>query len=308
MIENSYNDFLRETIFELFPKKEAFQFMEESEKKRPLTIRVNGLITRKKELLQKLSSRGMDLESIEWSDDALVVFNSSVPVGATPEYLAGHYIIQGASSMLSVLNLEVKENLKVLDMCSAPGGKSQYISALMNNTGILYANDLSEDRIASLRSNLLRMGTSNAIVINMDARKLNIGLVDRVLLDAPCSGTGVISKDPSVKMSRSESDIRKTVFRQKELILKAFDSLKKGGIMVYSTCSVLTKENEEVVSYLLSKRSSAKVVECDVDVGRPGFPTFRGVAYHPSMNLTRRIYPHVHNMDGFYYAKIQNKF
>lgn len=290
MIENSYNDYLREVILELFPRKETLFFM-----------------TRKKELIQKLSSRGMDMENIEWCDDALVIFNSSVPVGATPEYLAGYYIIQGASSMLSVLNLDVKENLKIIDMCAAPGGKSQYISALMNNTGVLYSNDISDDRIKALRSNLLRMGVTNAIVTNLDARKLNFGLVDRVLLDAPCSGTGVISKDPSIKMSRTVDDIRKTVFRQKELILKGFDMLKKGGVMVYSTCSVLTKENEEVVTYLLTKRPNAKVVGCDVDVGRPGFPTFRGTAYHPSMSLTRRIYPHVHNMDGFFYAKIQKK-
>ncbi|EEQ81178.1 hypothetical protein NCER_102567 [Vairimorpha ceranae BRL01] len=183
----------------------------------------------------------MDMENIEWCDDALVIFNSSVPVGATPEYLAGYLIIQGASSMLSVLNLDVKENLKIIDMCAAPGGKSQYISALMNNTGVLYSNDISDDRIKALRSNLLRMGVTNAIVTNLDARKLNFGLVDRVLLDAPCSGTGVISKDPSIKMSRTVDDIRKTVFRQKELILKGFDMLKKGGVMVYSTCSVLTE-------------------------------------------------------------------
>lgn len=307
MIENSYNDYLREVIMELFPKKEAIMFMEESEKKRPLVIRINPLKTRKKEVMQKLSSRGVDMEIIEWCDDALIIFNSNVPIGATPEYLAGYYMIQGASSMLSVLNLDIKENLKVVDMCSAPGGKSTHISGLMNNTGVLYANDISDDRIPALRSNLLRMGVENCIVVNMDARKLNVGIVDRVLLDAPCSGTGVISKDPSVKMSRTESDLRKTVFKQKELILKAFDMLKKNGIMVYSTCSVLVKENEEVVSYLLLKRPNAKVIECDVDVGKPGFPTFRGTAYHPSMSLTRRIYPHVHNMDGFYYAKIQHK-
>ncbi|WUR02671.1 NOL1/NOP2/Sun family protein [Vairimorpha necatrix] len=307
MIENSYNDFLRETILSLFPKKEALLFMEESDKKRPLTIRLNKLLTTKKELTKKLSSRGMDIENVEWCDDALVVFSSSVPVGATPEYLAGHYIIQGASSMLSVLNLNIKDNLLVLDMCSAPGGKSQYISALMNNTGVLFCNDINEERVLSLRSNLLRMNTQNAIVLNMDARRLCLPLVDRVLLDAPCSGTGVISKDQSIKMNRTESDLRKTVFRQKELILKGFDTLKKGGIMIYSTCSVLVKENEEVVTYLLSKRVNARVVECEVDVGRPGFPTFRGVAYHPSMSLTRRIYPHVHNMDGFYYAKIEKQ-
>lgn len=307
MIENSYNDFLREKIKELFPKKECITFMEESEKKRPLVIRVNTLLTRRKELTNKLMSRGVDLEPIEWCDDALIIFNSNIPIGATPEYLAGHYTIQGASSMLSVLNLEVKENLKILDMCAAPGGKTTYIGVLMNNTGVLFANDMNEDRIIGLRSNLLRMNINNCIVTNMDGKKINIEKMDRILLDAPCSGTGIISKDPSVKINRTEVDLRKTVFTQKELILKAFDLLKSGGIMVYSTCSVLPKENEEVVSYLISKRKDAKVVECDVDVGKPGFPTFRGTFYHPSMILTRRVYPHVHNMDGFFYAKIKKR-
>ncbi|KAF9760980.1 25S rRNA (cytosine(2870)-C(5))-methyltransferase [Nosema granulosis] len=305
MIENSYNDFLRDKIFELFPKKEALTFMEESEKRRPVTIRTNTLLCRRKDLHQKLTSRGVDLEQLDWCDVGSVVFNSNVPLGATPEYLAGYYMIQGGPSMLAVLNLDLKEDLKVVDMCAAPGGKTTHIAALMNNTGVLYANDVNEDRIVALKSNILRMNVQNAIVTNYDARKLKVGLVDRVLLDAPCSGTGVISKDPSVKTSRSKSDLDRTVLMQKELLLHAFDMLKPNGVVVYSTCSVLPRENEEVVSFLLSKRENAKVVQVDVDVGKPGFPTFRGKAYHPSMSYSRRIYPHVHNMDGFFYAKIQ---
>ncbi|EOB15413.1 putative RNA methyltransferase NOL1 [Nosema bombycis CQ1] len=305
MIENSYNDFLKEKIFELFPKKEALAFMEESEKRRPVTIRTNTLISHRKDVHQKLGSRGVDLDALEWSDVGSVIYNSSVPLGATPEYLAGYYMIQGGPSMLAVANLDLKEDLKVVDMCAAPGGKTTYIAALMNNTGVLYSNDINEDRIVALKSNILRMNVQNCIVTNYDGRKLNVGMVDRVLLDAPCSGTGIISKDPSVKTSRSKSDLDRTVLMQKELLLHSFDMLKPNGFMVYSTCSVLPKENEEVVSFLLSKRDNAKVVQVDIDVGKPGFPTFRGKPYHPSMSLTRRIYPHVHNMDGFYYAKIQ---
>lgn len=307
MIQDSYNEYLREKIFEIFPKKEAQVFMEESDKPRPITIRVNTLLKRRKDVFRMLTARGVDLENLSWTDTGMVVFRSAVPIGATPEYLAGYYCLQGAASMLPVQNMDLKENLVVVDLCAAPGGKSAYISALMGNTGLLYANDINKDRIAGLKSNLQRMNVSNCIVMNMDARKLNVGMVDRVLLDAPCSGTGVISKYPSIKTDRTQKDIDRKVVLQKELILHAFDMLRVGGILVYSTCSVLVKENEEVVNYLLCKRPSAKIVQCDVDVGKDGFMGFRGRVYNPSMKMTRRIYPHVHNMDGFFYAKIMKK-
>ncbi|KAM0672347.1 tRNA/rRNA cytosine-C5-methylase [Ordospora colligata] len=303
-----YNEYLLEKIYELFPKKEAEVFIEESEKPRPTTIRVNTLLKQRKDVMRMLASRGADVDELPWNDSGCVIFRSTVPIGATPEYLAGYYCLQGAASMLPVLNMELKEGLCVVDMCAAPGGKSGHIAALMNNTGVLYANDVNEDRIAGLKGNLQRMGVSNCVVMNMDGRKMNVGKVDRVLLDAPCSGTGVISKDASVKSNKSRSEIDKIVVLQKELIQHAFEMLRPGGILVYSTCSVLVKENEEVVNYLVCKNSGAKVVECEVDVGKDGLVGFRGRTFHSSLKHARRVYPHVHNMDGFFYAKVLKTF
>lgn len=155
------------------------------------------------------------------------------------------------------------------------------------------------------------MGVQNAIVCSHDGRDFPgiIGGFDRVLLDAPCSGTGVISKDPSVKVSKTGEDLQRLAHLQKELLLAAIDSCdagsKKGGMIVYSTCSITIEENEEIVQYALKKRPNVRLIDTDLEFGREGFTAFCGKTFHPSLRLTRRIYPHVHNMDGFFVAKFK---
>lgn len=305
MLEQTYNEYLLEKFKELFSKNELQAYLEANEKQRPTVLRVNTLLKRRKDVVYMLGNRKVETDNLEWCDFALVAYKSEVPLGATPEYLAGYYTIQGACSMFPVLNMEIKENLKVVDLCAAPGGKSSHLGEFMNNTGILYSNDVCKDRLFALRSNLSRMAITNSIISNMDAKDFNVGKVDRVLLDAPCSGTGIVSKDPTIKTSKSWSEIKKLVKVQKKLILHAFDMLKKGGIMVYSTCSVLVEENEKVVDYLLMKREDARVCEPDVAVGKDGFTSFRGENFNGTISRARRLYPHVHNMDGFFYCKIR---
>ena len=131
---------------------------------------------------------------------------------------------------------------------------------------------------------------------------------DRVLLDAPCSGLGVISRDQSVKLQRTIKDIQRIAHLQKELLCAAIDSTdcnsSTGGVIVYSTCSVSVMENEQVVDYVLRRRH-VKLIDTGLDVGRPGFTRHKERRFHPSLNKTRRFYPHVHNMDGFYVAKFK---
>lgn len=304
MLEESYNEFLLTKLKQIFSKKELEAYLEANEKQRPTVLRVNTLLTRRKDLAYALTQRKVEVGNLEWTDSALVAFKSEVPLGATPEYLAGYYMIQGANSMLPVLNLEMKENLKVVDLCAAPGGKSTHLAALLNNTGILYSNDVCKERMSALKSNISRMAIENIIITNMDALKFNVGKVDRVLLDAPCSGTGVISKYPNIKTSKSYEEIKKMSRVQKRLITHGFDMLKPGGYMIYSTCSILVEENEEVVDYLLKQRNNAKISDLSIGVGKEGFTNFRSENYNGSLCKSRRIYPHVHNMDGFFYVKI----
>lgn len=154
-----YNEYLMTKFMDLFPLGELIGFLEASEKQRPVTIRTNSLKTRRRDLAQALISRGVNLDPLgEWSKVGLTIYDSSVPIGATPEYLAGHYMLQGASSFLPVMALAPKPKEKVLDMCAAPGGKSSYIATLMKNTGVLISNDANVDRLPSLSANLHRMG------------------------------------------------------------------------------------------------------------------------------------------------------
>ncbi|KAI5191957.1 25S rRNA (cytosine2870-C5)-methyltransferase [Nematocida sp. AWRm77] len=308
-IEATYNDYLLEKIEQMFNKEEKDAFLAASDKKRPATIRVNTLLDKRNGVLQKLTNRGVNIEPIKWNDCGAVVYNSEVPIGATPEYLAGMYMLQSPSSMLAVMALAPQANECVVDMCAAPGGKSTHIAAMMENTGVLYANDISKERMYALAANMQRMGVKNAICTHMNAKDLPYTNVDKVLLDAPCSGTGVISKDPSVKRTKSHEEIKKLGMKQRELILKAFDMLngkkQDTSVMVYSTCSILVEENECVIDYLLKKRPNARVIDTELPIGKEGFKAYRGWRFHPTLSHTRRFYPHVHNTDGFFVAKIK---
>lgn len=244
-----YNEFLAEKLWNLFPPREAFAFFEANETPRPLVIRTNTLRTHRRDLAQSLINRGVTLEPVgKWSKVGLQIFDSNVPLGATPEYLAGHYILQAASSFLPVMALCPQENERCLDMAAAPGGKTTHMAALMKNTGVIFANDPSKKRAKGLIGNIHRMGVRNTIVCNYDAREFPrvIGGFDRVLLDAPCTGTGVIAKDPTVKTNRDEKDFMTLPHTQKQLILAAIDSVnhasKTGGYLVYSTCSCCVEE------------------------------------------------------------------
>lgn len=307
-----YSEFLADKLFNLFSPSEAIEFFEANETARPITIRTNTLKTRRRDLAQSLVNRGVNLQPIgSWTKVGLQIFDSQVPIGATPEYLAGQYILQAASSFLPVIALDPQENERILDMAAAPGGKTTYISALMKNTGCVFANDANKARTKSLIANIHRLGCKNTIVCNYDAREFPrvIGGFDRILLDAPCSGTGVIAKDESVKVSRTEKDFMQIPHLQKQLLLSAIDSVdansSTGGVIVYSTCSVAVEENEAVVDYALRKRPNVKLVETGLAIGKEGFTSYRGKHFNPKLSLTRRYYPHIYNVDGFYVAKFK---
>ncbi|MCL4118233.1 UNVERIFIED_CONTAM: hypothetical protein GTU68_022552 [Idotea baltica] len=279
----SYNTFLMKKLMDIFPLSELVDFLEANEVPRPVTLRTNTLKTRRKQLAQSLINQGVNMDVIPWSKVGLVVYsNGSVPLGATMEYLCGHYILQGASSFLPVVALAPKENEKILDMCAAPGGKSTHIAAMMRNTGVLISNDFNRDRTKALVGNFHRMGISNSVITCLDGRKIAKRMTnyfDRVLVDAPCSGTGVISKDEQVKVSKEAKDVKRCTHMQKELLLSAIDSVdaksRTGGYICYSSCSILCEENEEVINYALRKRN-VKLVPTGLEVGKEGFVNFKG--------------------------------
>ncbi|KAI0394963.1 NOL1/NOP2/sun family-domain-containing protein [Xylariaceae sp. FL0594] len=306
-----YSEFLAEKLMNLFPPREALAFFDANETPRPIVIRTNTLKTSRRELASALINRGVTLEPVgKWSKVGLQIFESNVPLGATPEYLAGHYILQAASSFLPCMALAPQEGERILDMASAPGGKTTYLAAMMKNTGCIFANDPSKTRSRGLIGNVHRLGVRNVVVCNYDARDFPkvMGGFDRVLLGTPCTGTGVIAKDPSVKTNKTEKDFIAIPHIQKQLLLGAIDSVNHagtGGYIVYSTCSVSVEENEQVVQYALKKRPNVRLVSTDLPFGKEGFTAYQGKTFDKSLSLTRRFYPHTLNLDGFYVAKFQ---
>lgn len=307
-----YSPFLARKLYSLFSPQEALAFFDSNESPRPMVIRTNTLRTARRSLAQTLINRGVQLQPVgKWSKVGLQIFESQVPLGATPEYLAGHYILQAASSFLPVMALAPQEHERNLDMAAAPGGKSTHMAALMRNTGCIFANDSNKERAKGLIGNIHRMGVKNTIVCNYSALEFPkvMGGFDRVLLDAPCSGTGVIAKDPSVKTNKTETDFMRLPHMQKQLLLAAIDSVdhasKTGGYLVYSTCSVTVEENEQVVQYALNKRPNVRLVPTGLIFGKEGFVNYESKRFHPTMKETRRYYPHAYNVDGFFVAKFK---
>lgn len=308
--KHDYNEFMMSLLMKIFPLEELKKYLEASDTERPLTIRTNTLKTRRKDLAQDLINLGINVDPIEWSNVGLIVYDSPVPIGATATYLAGHYILQGAGSFLPVMALQPQPNERILDLSAAPGGKTTHICQLMRNTGVIFANDISKERCRAVSANCHRLGVINTVICCKDGRQFPRTMTgfDRVLLDAPCTGTGVAIKDPSVKANKDIKDVKRCSHLQKELLLAAIDCCnaksESGGYIVYSTCSILVEENEAVIDYAL-KRRDVKLVDTGLEFGRSGFKKFVQYRFHPSMTLTKRFYPHTHNTDGFFVAKLK---
>ena len=308
-----YSDGVIDILMGLFGPIDFHSFITACEKPRPLTIRVNSLKVKRRQLAQMLIARGVNLDPLgDWCKDGLQIFSSQVPIGATPEYLRGYYMIQDAASFLPPMALNPKPGERILDMSAAPGGKTTHLGALMQDSGMILANDMNRDRIPALQANLARMGVTCAVISCSDARELAqcTGNFDRVLLDAPCSGLGVVSKDASIKANRTFEDIHRLSHLQKELLNHAFDLLAKHPsnprLVCYSTCSVTLSENEAVIDYILHKRN-VEVVDLPFSFGKPGITKFNGMSYHPSIQKARRFYPHIHNTHGFFICLLRLK-
>ena len=296
-----YHEWLINRFLQFVPDVKGF--LEKMEREPQLYIRINTLKINTEDLKQRLVSKGFELEDTIL-DDVLCVKKQTFRVGATTEYLLGYYYIQDLSSCLAVDALDVRESHSVLDMASAPGGKTTYMSQKMKNTGILVALETNPRRMRALRFNLQRCGIINTCVLKLDgnnARDLNMQF-DRVMLDAPCSCEGIIAKDRSRKTNHKPEDIEFCATRQSALIETAVRVIKPGGLLVYSTCSFAPEENEIIVNFLLQKMN----LEIEpTSYGSEGLSSFGPLHFDPTLKNTRRYYPHIHDTLGFYIAKLR---
>jgi NOL1/NOP2/sun family putative RNA methylase len=214
------------------------------------------------------------------------------------------YYLQDLASQVPALVLAPRASEVVVDCCASPGGKTTQLAALMGNSGQLVAMESREDRLAPLTANLERMGVLNCAVLHTDSRNIaDYDLtIDAILLDAPCTGEGVIGKDPARKTSRGLEDITECSVVQRELLDAALDDLALGGRLVYSTCSFAPEENELVIDHALEHHD---VNLGKIQWGEPGLTHFCDYKFDPRLNLARRFYPHIHNSQGFFIALLE---
>ncbi|HTY91521.1 MAG TPA: RsmB/NOP family class I SAM-dependent RNA methyltransferase [Methanocella sp.] len=266
-------------------------------------IRVNTLRINANALIKRLTDKGFTLKETD-IPDCLEVMAEPYSIGASAEYLLGYFYIQDKSSVIPPLALAPQHGDVVIDMAASPGGKTTQLAQMMDNSGLLIAIEVEIARIAGLRSNMGRCGVMNAALFHMDARdirKLEVK-ANKILLDAPCTGEGVIAKDRTRKTSRGEEDIQFCSGLQEDLIDAACGCLKPGGVLVYSTCSFAPEENERIVDYAI-KKYGMKVEP--IPYGEPGLDSFGDLKFDPQVKNTRRMYPHIHGTSGFFVARLK---
>jgi len=278
------------------------EFWEYMAKPLRFSFRVNTLKASIDDVIESLSDR-FEIEKIPWCKEG---FFCDREVGDTIEHQIGVIFSQEASSMIPAIALNPKPNMIVLDMCASPGGKTTQIAQYMQNEGCIIANDVKYDRINILISNIQRCGVTIARVTMKDGRffKRFRETFDRVLIDAPCSNVGMIRKNYRYLKMWSLKEVYSLSRLQKELVLAGYKSLKPGGIMVYSTCTLDPLENEEVIDFLLSN-TDAKLERIDLPVNRTEpIIEFEGKSYDDEVKKCLRIHPQDNNTEGFFIAKI----
>ena len=233
----------------------------------PTVIRVNTLKADEKQLITRLKRRGAKLHKIPYLEHAYT-FDADFSAGSTQEYLLGYYYMQEAASQLPVHIL--KPEGVVIDLCAAPGSKTTQLSQYMNNKGVIIACDIHNKRLEKLNNNIERMGCTNVIVQHKDAQFISDYKIeaDGILLDAPCSGNFCVEKN--WLQQRSEEDFVHMQKTQRKLLKAAVRVLKKGGRLVYSTCSLEKEENEDVVEWALEHVQGLRLLPIDINTGTPG--------------------------------------
>ncbi len=269
------------------------------------SIRVNTLKKPVSEVTKRLE-KDWHLEQVPWCREGFYIESrhGRLDVGNTVEHCLGYYYVQEAASMIPPLVLDPKPGERVLDMAAAPGSKASQMAQMMENRGILVANDVAGARLAALGINLQRCGVLNAITTQMKGEQMKGMEFDKILLDAPCSGTGTIRKSIKTILMWNPEMIKRLAATQRKLVIAAYGLLARGGTLVYSTCSTEPEEDEAVISYLLDN-TDAKLAPIGLNIRRsPAVLEFEGKTYRKEVKDCLRIWPQDNDTEGFFVARI----
>lgn len=284
-IKYSLESWMIEEFAKIFTDEaELEEFCKSLNKELPLTLRINTLKNNKGQIIQQLEDMGIEAKVSELAQDAIVL-QKKVPINIIKQLLdEGICVIQDQGSIFATEALAPVPGDLVLDMCAAPGGKSTHMAQLMDNKGEIVSCDIHDHKLELIQDLVNRLGITIISTRKLDGTQATDEFpeksFDKILLDAPCTGLGVISNKPDIKWNKKQEDMYAIASIQKELIRNAGYLLKPGGTLVYSTCTVTIAENEAIVSEFLTKNKDF------------------------TLKWEKRLYPHKNNSHGFYIAKI----
>ncbi|MFA5803223.1 MAG: 16S rRNA (cytosine(967)-C(5))-methyltransferase RsmB [Melioribacteraceae bacterium] len=281
-----------------YGKDETEKLLISNNNKPLLTIRVNGLVSNYEEMNSLLNSVDLKFTNGKFLPE-FIRLSALTNITDWEYFHKGYFTVQDESTGLPIKLLDVKPGMRVLDLCAAPGGKTAYIADVMQNSGEIIALDRFESRLKILQKNLNRLKVTNVKTITIDANEYEDEHgFDRVLVDAPCSGLGTLTKKPDLKWKRDLGDIRKIVNIQYELLKKGASLLRNGGFIVYSTCTIEPEENIEIIKKFLLDFPNFKLIN-------PGNALSAELI---DENGCVRTLPHLHGLDGSFAAKLEKSY
>jgi len=288
------------------PDEASFtQFLAYSQQPLRRSLRVNTLKISVADFLRQTAGYGWQLTPVPWCEEGFWITreDESLPLGSVAEHLSGLFYIQEASSMLPVTALfDAQQNVNaVMDMAAAPGSKTTQIAARMGNQGMILANEFSASRVKVLHANITRCGISNSALTHFDARVFGPALpeqFDAILLDAPCSGEGVIRKDADALKNWSLASTGEIAATQCDLLESAFHALTPGGTLVYSTCTLNQIENQQVIAWLMQRYPDAAEIV-------PLNTLFAGADRAATPEGYLHVFPQMFDSEGFFVARLR---
>lgn len=294
---------LVERLADLYGIEETRQILLSLNHTPPLTLRTNLARISQDELLKLLEHHGVAAFPGQLSETAIVL-KDRIPISELAPFQKGLCTVQDEGAQLIAPLLEIEPGLRILDACAAPGGKTSHLAQLASDRGSIVAADKSFKRLLMMAENMKRLEISSVKMLNGDLAAIKSpfreNVFDRILLDSPCSGTGVLRRHPEGKWKKDPATIARLSSDQEDLLLSAVRSLKTGGRLLYTTCSLLEEENEAVVDRFL--KASTNMVRLDM---RERFPEMRQDVFSERGEL--RLWPHIHDCDGFFACLMEKR-
>nr|MDO8091750.1 RsmB/NOP family class I SAM-dependent RNA methyltransferase [Candidatus Sigynarchaeota archaeon] len=289
--------FLVNKFVEILGRDEAVKLMNSYNQKKTVWLRVNTLKSSIEEAVQALQEKGAAVKQDKHFPEVFRLLETETPVPLTSIFQDRTIIIQDKASIAAVYALDPKPGERILDACAAPGMKTSLISQKMRNTGLITAVDNNEARLNKMKELLEISGVENVEFMLADSRNFSEGEYDKILVDAPCSSSGVIQSSPEIKWRLSQKKVDMYASIQKDILENTLNLLKKNGTLVFSTCSVFPEEGEQIIDEVMGR----------VKIVRPKILGTQGYKGYECSPKVKRLFPHKHDTLGFFICKMRLK-